>query len=408
MCTGCGTCSSASADGELSLTNIIDDGIRPVSAHAAGSDGRSILSICPGYQVDETLAAGDRACQTPSDHELGLVLQVWEGYAADAQIRFKASSGGILSALSLYCLEKLGMEFILHTGMDPQRPWLNRTCASRSREELLTRTGSRYAPASPCEGLQWIERSRGPCAMVGKPCDAAGAALLRRERPELDRRIGLVLTFFCAGVPSTRGTLDLLAGMEVRPEELTGLRYRGEGWPGGFKAAGKEGRIGFIPYLEAWGKLTRYRPLRCHLCPDGLGRIADISCGDAWHRFSGSEADPGRSIVLVRTPLGREVLRGAAQAGYVELAPSSAEEVLKAQPDLLQRRRQLYGRLLVFKALGIPIPRYKGYSLRYSWSKLPLSRKMRIIAGTFKRVLLRGWWKRMAQDTRSRKQPLRG
>jgi coenzyme F420 hydrogenase subunit beta len=222
----------------------------------------------------------------------------------------------------------------------------------------------------------------------------AGAALLRRESPALDRRIGLVLTFFCAGTPSTRGTLDLLRELEVDPGELSGLRYRGLGWPGGFRPELRDGGTRFLSYQESWGRLTAYRPLRCHLCPDGLGRLADISCGDAWHRHAGpGEADPGRSLVLVRTPLGRRILAEAAAAGYVHLEPSGPREVLRAQADLLQRRRQLHGRLLAFRLLGLPVPRYRGFALRSSWRRLPAGERFRVVAGTLRRILRRGWWR---------------
>src|SRR5207245_2175315 len=119
--------------------------------------------------------------------------------------------------------------------------------------------------------------------------------MLRRERPELDRKLGLVLTFFCAGTPSTQGTLDLLKSLEVAPNEIDTVRYRGEGWPGRFKVLySNRTKEKSFSYGESWGRLASYRPLRCHLCPDGLGQVADISCGDAWEEFD-NRGDPGRS-----------------------------------------------------------------------------------------------------------------
>ena len=51
------------------------------------------------------------------------------------------------------------------------------------------------------------------------------------------------------------------------------------------------------PGNESWGRLTSYCLLRCHLRPDGLARVADISCSDARENFDG-DADIGRSIVV--------------------------------------------------------------------------------------------------------------
>src|SRR5258708_16493215 len=129
--------------------------------------------------------------------------------------------------------------------------------------------------------------------------------MLSSSRPQLDQKIGLSLTFFCAGTPSTRGTLDLLSSLGVAPDQVGAVRYRGNGWPGKFSVTSRDGtNAKSMSYPDSWGRLAGYRPLRCHLCPDGLGQSADISCGDAWERFTDTP-DPGRSIVIVRTERGR-------------------------------------------------------------------------------------------------------
>jgi len=395
LCTGCGACYYACTKGGVSLVNVESVGIRPRFDQDACRSCTACLSICPGYIVDGDMETGTLPKTTKADHEFGPVLEIWEGWATDPEIRYKASSGGILSALALYCLERENMAFVLHAGMDEEKPWTNRTVQSRTRAEILAQTGSRYAPASPCDGLGAIQEANSPCVFIGKPCDATAVALLRRQRPELDKKLGLVLTFFCAGTPSTRGTLDLTKSLDVPLEKITAVRYRGEGWPGRFKVLyGNPMREKSFSYEESWGRLTGYRPLRCHLCPDGLGRVADISCGDAWEKFSNNGKDPGRSIVLVRTRRGQKILRSAMAANYVELTPVSASAVLAAQPSLLERRRELFGRLLALRLFLIPTPKFVGFSLLRSWLRLPFPRKVRSSLGTVKRIILRGLWRR--------------
>jgi coenzyme F420 hydrogenase subunit beta len=392
LCTGCGACSSACAHGGVTLVNIEGVGIRPRfdSRSAACAE---CLSVCPGYEVDGDLATGRRAKRSEADHEFGAALEIWEGYASDPQIRHSGSSGGVLSALALYCLEREGMSFVLHTAKDDEKPWTNRTVQSRNRTEILARTGSRYAPASPCDGLRSIEGSAGPCVFIGKPCDTSAVSRMRQIRPALDQNLGLVLTFFCAGTPSARGTLDLLQSINVDSVEVKDLRYRGEGWPGKFKVLYDGGQEKSLSYSESWGALTRYRPARCHLCPDGLGRVADISCGDAWDKLE-ENGDPGRSLILVRTPRGQEMLRKAMAAGYVEARRTDSSQVFSAQSNLLARRREIFGRLAAMKLLGVPTPRLAGFSLFRSWRRLPLRMKARTVAGTVARLVQRGRWRR--------------
>ena len=191
LCIGCGACYSACKMGAVSLVNIEAVGIRPRFNTVQCASCTDCLPICPGYRVDGNLETGSLPKTSEADHEFGPSLEVWEGYASDPEIRFRASSGGILTALALYCLEQERMGFVLHTGMDEERPWTNKTVQSRNRGELLARTGSRYAPASPCDSLRTIEANDHPCVFIGKPCDTAAVAMLRRQRPELDRKLGL-------------------------------------------------------------------------------------------------------------------------------------------------------------------------------------------------------------------------
>ena len=391
LCTGCGACYSACSKGGVTLVNVEGVGIRP-RFESECADCNECLPICPGYEVDAAQVLGDHVKNSEADHEFGPALEIWEGYASDPDIRFRASSGGVLSALSLYCLEQEGMKFVLHTAKNDEKPWTNQTVQSKTRAEILSRTGSRYAPASPCDGLQAVEESGGPCVFIGKPCDTAAVSRMREARPALDKNLGLVLTFFCAGTPSTRGTLDLVSSLNMNQSEVRDLRYRGEGWPGRFKVTNGSVEKS-LSYSESWGALTHYRPPRCHLCPDGLGRVADISCGDAWDRFE-ENGDTGRSLILVRTPLGQRILRRAMEAGYVEARPTDSAQVFAAQSNLLARRREIFGRLFAMKLLGVPTTRLLGFSLFRSWLRLPFRTKARTLVGTVTRVIQRGRWRR--------------
>jgi coenzyme F420 hydrogenase subunit beta len=392
LCVGCGACQYFCGKDSIALENIQTVGIRPIFKKSQDPNYAECLKFCPGYSIgSQRQPTNQEAIST--DPLIGPALEIWQGHASDKDIRYYASSGGAVSALALYCLEKEDMVFVLHIGMDEKIPWLNKTVTSKNRTDLLTRAGSRYAPSSPCEALALIEASDRPCVFIGKPCDAAAVSALRKYRPKLDANLGLVLTFFCAGPPCTAGTLSLLKELDIEKKEANEIRYRGKGWPGNFQVSFNNGTENKkITYEESWGKLVKYhRSFRCNLCPDGLGELADISCGDAWHLYDKQSNDFGQSLILARTKRGSDILHRAMESGYLQLEQSKPADVIKAQP-MTGRRAEIFGRLLAMKTLFMPIPKLVGFPLAKVWMKNPIKIKIKTYLGTLRRLLTRGLW----------------
>lgn len=404
LCCGCGACVYACEDGTVSTGYSTEDGYRPRFHRTQHPSYTQWLPVCPGYRVD---GDGLTAClpkQTLADHLFGPTRGIWEGHAEDPKIRFAASSGGILSAISLYCLDHEQMGFVLHTGMSDRRPLRNRTVISRTRDEIIARAGSRYGSSAPCEGLKWIEQAQRPCVFIGRPCDSSAVFELRRRRPGLDRNLGLVLSFFCAGAPTPEGLFALLEDLDVDPNDVGSIRYRGKGWPGDFVVTSVDGSTrSRLSYRQSWSKLSGYRTWRCKVCPDGLGRLADITCGDAWDKLT-DDGDPGRSIVISRTERGTQFVERAAAARYVRVRRIDPHDVLSAQRNLLQRHMEAYGRLLAMQALLVPTPAFPGFSLKYNWRRLGLGIRARVMVGTGRRLLRDGVYRRKA----SRRAPSSG
>ena len=132
--------------------------------------------------------------------------------------------------------------------------------------------------------------------------------------------------------------------------------------------------------------------LRCHICPDGLGEMADISCGDAWHSYSDNE-NIGISNVIIRTQRGKEILKKAISNKFLYLKEINISDVLDGQ-ELTNKRREIFGRLFAMRLMLIPIPHYEGFSLYKAWSINNLSKKIFIILGTLKRIIKRSLWHR--------------
>lgn len=385
LCLGCGACAYICPDERVGLLDFLEEGIRPVVEAGDCSGCSACVEVCPAVHS-----------AFPSPEEWGPIVEMWEGYASDSEIRFKGSSGGVLTAIGAYCVEVLGMAGVLHIGQDAEEPIRNRTRLSRSREELLAASGSRYSPASVCNGLGLVEEADALCAVIGKPAEISAVANARRLRPKLDARIGVTLSFFCAESPSTGGTTALLDKMGVAPSSLSDLRYRGLGWPGHFAPTrqGDDEPCQTMTYQESWAFLQAHRPWSVQLWPDGSGELADISCGDPWYEKPDGR-NPGISLVLARTARGREIVQGAIDAGFLTLTPAERWKLDASQAGLLKKKGAVWGRLAAMRLLGLPTPSFDGLRLFALWRKLSLNEKLRSTLGTVRRCLTRKLYRRL-------------
>ena len=389
LCTGCGVCASLEPD-RFEVDEALEFGRRPFVKDGAVETTGEGLAACPGARLSH-----DRTEREGIDESMfdawGPVLEVWEGWAADDEIRSAGSSGGAATAIALHCIEAGGMERVLHTAARQDVPYLNESVFSTNRTELLERTGSRYAPASPCDRLAELGGLPGSSVFIGKPCDAAAVASARAGRPDIDEKLGCVIAFFCAGAPSTKGTLAILedAGIDD-PAKLRSLRYRGHGWPGMWRAEYEDadGRPQVVErtYAESWGFVQRYRQWRCYICPDHTGEFADLAVGDPWYR----EVQPGEtgsSLIVVRTERGRRILQEAVASGHVVLKNRDESLLPRSQPNLLSTRGGLWTRLIVLRFFGVATPVYDGFRMfPFWWRHLGAKAKISSITGTVKRV----------------------
>jgi coenzyme F420 hydrogenase subunit beta len=391
LCVGCGACVYFCREHAIELVSYEKMGFRPRGYEMCDRCGEKAVCVelCPGKNVVSRTATRSDLYKEGSQ-AIGGYIHIYEGFALNEKIRHTASSGGALSAIALYCLERGGMESVLHTGMDRERPWSCATRLSKGFDDVLENAGSRYCASAPCAELTTIAGLQGPTLFIGKPCDAEAVWYLRQRQKELDKRIGAVFSFFCAGTPSPRATIDLLHSMGLDPEDVENIRYRGLGWPGTFRAVPKRGGDArSLSYEKSWRYLQAYRPFRCHLCADGFGDDADLAFGDGWHRYDPDNENPGLSVIISRTEKGEDILEAAVREGFVAVTEIDAPSLIRSQ-RLVEKRRELFGRILAMKMLLIPTPHYSGFYLFPLWKTVRFAKRIKTIASTLRRALTRG------------------
>ncbi len=361
-CSGCGACAALldglemgrDATGFNRPIRRAGDS-RPPSRQVSAAEMRE---ICPGATTRAVHAPG-----VPRHAFLGPVVGAWEAWASDPGVRSSGSSGGVLTALVEWLLENDAADVAVGAAADPQDPAATITVVRRKGSTFLDTAGSRYGPASNAEAQ---EAYRPRAVFVGKPCESYAVRSALRERAVEDQP--LLLSFFCAGVPSQEATTALVRQLGLGDAPIQSLRYRGNGWPGLFTVDDVAGRRASVSYEESWGEhLGRRLQWRCKICPDGVGESADIAAGDFW--YAGDDGRPafaerpGRSALVARTARGRAVIEQAIRAGVIVAETVSPDSIAAVQPYQVRRRQTLAGRLVGSALAGRRPPTYRGFSL---------------------------------------------
>lgn len=312
LCLGCGLCEAIVGKEKCEMV-ISDKGFyQPYFKADIGEDGnRKILASCPAISVQGEAQSG----------VWGKCLSVVESWSKDSLLRKKSATGGVVSSLAIYLLESKKVDAILQVGLK-DRDWLhNELLISRTKDDVIRNAQSRYAPALVFDRIIDIfKSSQESFGFIGKPCDIAGLKNILTLYPEYKSKIKFTIAIFCAGIPSYNASRELVA-QAAETEEPVFLKYRGNGWPGDFEVRWESGKFLKVSYNDSWGKvLGRSLGLRCKICPDGIGLLADIATGDSWNTKNGypdfTEAD-GRNFCFIRTPEGKEVFERAVELGYV-------------------------------------------------------------------------------------------
>lgn len=339
---------------------------------------------CPGLTVRRP-ASPLPDSDMQFEPSLGRTISSWQAWAANDEARYRGSSGGVLTALATWMVETGMAAQVIGAAADPGAPERTVAVELRNGNDLLRQSGSRYAPVSIASKEQALSPSS---VVVGKPCEAS--ALLRIMDGRGQRERPLLMSFFCAGVPSQFATDRLLREMGI-PEgaPLRTLRYRGHGWPGEFFVETNEGFTAAASYDKSWGEtLGPSMQWRCKICPDGVGESADIVAGDFWKTdnkgypiFTDSS---GVSALLARSRRGHDAILAAIAAGVIVAEPLELTQISAIQPLQVDRRATLWGRIAGRKAAGWAVPNYSGFRLKRLGIQDPL-KTVRYFYGSFRR-----------------------
>ncbi len=350
LCLGCGLCQTI-AGAENIRMELTDFGLSPtVDGHLDDATVDKIYATCPGTHV-EGLPENLVSDNTRDDKIWGPWLEITSAYASNAETRFRASTGGALTALATYLLNSGRVDFILHTKASSVEPTCGEAQLSFNEADVIEASGSRYGTSTTLLSIDDVLERNQTFAFIGKPCDVAAL----RNYASFDERVNQQVKFWlapvCGGFMPVSSTYDALQSHSISRESVTAVRYRGFGCPGPTRIK-HDNNVTELHYLDFWGEdESQWQlPFRCKICPDGIGEAADIAAADTWPGGSPSREtcndDGGTNALIVRSETGLELLQCALRDNaLVSGQEMSIDDLSCFQPHQVNKKKLSWPRM---------------------------------------------------------------
>ncbi|MEM2514595.1 MAG: Coenzyme F420 hydrogenase/dehydrogenase, beta subunit C-terminal domain [Candidatus Bathyarchaeia archaeon] len=318
VCSGCGLCVALCPRKALRLGFSVEGHFKPFLNRALCNNCGLCVKICPftsSYNEKEV----KQVISNFTNRMIGDYLRVGLAWSTDKNTRFRSASGGAVTSILKYLLEKGIVNAVLAPKVQVKQGLVfgsyEIVCDG---EEIQKYAGSIYAPVDITKALREAFARNLRIALVGLPCQVRGLRNSLKQLPLLNENIKVVFGLYCYNLPSSRA-VECAIKMFLRkdPEEILHIAFRGGGWPGYTTITTKDGKTFKIPSQAFWdsGFGQYFYGKACLLCPDHTAELADISFADPWTYQRNIGA--GKTLVIIRTKPGLEVLNGAVKSGHL-------------------------------------------------------------------------------------------
>jgi coenzyme F420 hydrogenase subunit beta len=370
LCTRCGSCVGVCPEQAIKIGDPLGEAL-PVLVGECCDHGACYTS-CSGKFVpwpDLTRQVFDIE---PDDFMIGEHKSISVGFAADEQVRGNAASGGVVSAISLYLLEKGLVDGIITLVDSEAEPYRAIPSIVTDREGVLSAAQSRYSISPLNTIFNELENLSGVYAYIGLPCQVHSLRKLQAAGTPGINKIKYVIGTYCGNILHFDSVRSFLSRNGVKDlSQVTSLKYRAGDWPGKMQVSLKNGQVFGLEKFYANYLIPFYIMQRCLLCTDLTNEFADISCGDGWSPIY-EERGKGWSIALGRTQLGAALLDEMTAEGALELHPIGYEAAVNMHSHGLDlKKRGGFLRIQRRARRGQAVPEY-GYEL----SGAPLPRRI--------------------------------
>lgn len=362
LCLNCGTCAAICPKEAIVLELKWDSGMyHPNVDTSLCNECGFCLDMCPGKSVDLVQLTRDVFREDPVNPLVGNYIDCLIGYSVDRDLRYNASSGGVITAILIQALDMGIINGAVLIRMNKEKPFEPEPFIARTKHEILEAKGSKYCPVPlnlMIKDLLKTEKHE-KFAIVGLPCHIHAIRKLESSNKKLAEKIMIHIGIICSKCPNFLATRYLLSQHDIKPGTVDKISYRGKGYPGGMTIRlqnGEEKNIPFSDYYDtSFGQF--FSPIRCRLCIDFAAELADISVGDVFFDRLEKVDNIGSSLLITRTGKGKQFLKDTGSALVIK--PGSADRFLSGcKRNIFFKKSNVRIRGLL---LGSKIPQYTAY-----------------------------------------------
>lgn len=300
----------------------------------------------------------------------GVYKNIYIGHANDEIVRRNSASGGIISQILIWLLEKKKIDGAVVLGMSKKEPWLTEPFIATTKEEILEAAQSKYIISSVNEILPDMENFKGKLAYVGLPGQIQSIRKLQVAKDPSVQNIKYILGPFYGNTLHFSSIKSFLRTYKVNDyTTITKLYFRYGEWPGNMRVEFNNGKVIELPKFHANYLIPFHILKNSLLCTDLSNEFTDISGGDAWAPVY-EERGKGFSMVLSRSEKGQEIINEMIIDGTLTLNTIDIDEAITMHShgyDL--KKRGTFIRMKFRKWLGQENPDY-GYTISgFSFSR---------------------------------------
>ncbi len=364
LCNRCGTCVGLSG-GAIRFSKREGKYLPQFVGELAEEACEKILNACSGKHFNFPEQRNFLYPDSPHFHLFtGPYRSISIGHASDAVLRSSGASGGIISTLLIYLLEKNIIDGAVVTRMSREKPWLTEAIIATSREEILEAAQSKYILTSVNEILDQTASFKGTLAYVGLPGQVQSVRMLQKAGDPSVAAIKYIFGPFYGNTLYFSSIKSFLRSYgEKDYTQIKELHFRHGEWPGNMRVQMQSGRVIELKKFHANYLIPFHIVKNSLYCTDFSNEFTDISGGDAWAPVY-EERGKGFSMVMGRSERGQALLEEMENAGWLKLAPLSEQESIEMHSHGYDfKKRGAFIRILFRKRSLRSVPDY-GYQLR--------------------------------------------